>query len=102
MSLGADLDRGADLAILPPVPNPVPAGSRTISFCYGLRADSPVDLSIYDILGNPVAVVVHSDHENAGIYEVGLPISSSFSSGSYTYRLSGAGKNLSGRFVISR
>ncbi|MFI5264839.1 MAG: T9SS type A sorting domain-containing protein, partial [Candidatus Kapaibacterium sp.] len=101
-AISLKLDRGDGLAILPPVPNPATAGSKSIRFVYGLRSDSPLDLSIYDILGNPIGSVVHSENLNAGIYEADFPIGSNLPSGSYIYRLAGAGKILSGRWVIAR
>jgi hypothetical protein len=100
--ISSRLDHGETIAILPPVPNPLTAEGKSIRFVYGLQSDSPLDLSLYDILGNLIASVVHSEHQSAGIYETDFSIGTNIPSGSYIYRLAGAGRVLSGKLVIAR
>jgi hypothetical protein len=101
-TLSLRLDAGNDIAMLPPVPNPLTAGAKSIRFVYGLRSDSPIDLSIYDIIGNQISLVVHNEHESAGIYEAIFHVGADMPSGGYIYRLAGTGKVISGRFVVTR
>jgi hypothetical protein len=99
--LSSQLDRGNELAILPPVPNPSD-GKNTVRFVFGLSEDSPLDLSIYDILGNLVTTVVHDNDHPSGIYETSLMINPNLQSGSYIYRFAGLGKVISGKLVITK
>ena len=96
------LDKGNDLVLLPAVPNPATSSGRTVRFVFGLRMDSPLDLSIFDVLGNLVATVIHSDLQTAGISEADFSVNANMPSGNYIYRLSGAGKVLSGKLVVSK
>lgn len=100
--LSNDLEANG-IGILPVIPNPVNAADQTsLRFIYGMRSPGLLDLSIYDILGNVVATVVHDDHHLEGIYESDFPMGRNMPSGSYIYRLSGAGKVISGKLVIAR
>ena len=96
------LDQGDELAILAPVANSLREEGTSIRFVYGLNSDSPLDLQIYDILGNPVASVIHNEHQSAGIYESDFVVGANIPPGSYIYRLAGAGRVLSGKLVIAR
>ena len=102
ISLSSQLDRGNELALLPAIPNPATASGKSVRFVYGLRSDSPLDLSLFDILGNLIVTVVHVEHQSAGIYESDFPIGADMPAGSYIYRLAGTGKILSGKLVITR
>ncbi len=100
--LSSQLDHGSELVLLPPMPNPATGLSAYVHFIYGLRSASPLDLSVYDILGNLIATVIHAEHQDAGIYETSLSLGAIMSPGSYIYRFAGAGKVLSGKLVVAR
>jgi len=102
LSASSLLDKGNDLVLLPAVPNPATSSGRTVRFVYGLRMDSPLDLSIFDVLGNLVATVIHSDLQTAGISEADFSVGANMPSGNYIYRLSGAAKVLSGKLVVNK
>ncbi len=102
ISVSSQLDHGNELVLLPVAPNPLTQSARAVRFVYGLKMDSPLDLSVYDILGNLIATVIHTEHQDVGIYESELPISANISAGSYIYRLSGAGNVLSGKLVVTK
>ena len=99
--ISSQLDKGADLFVLPPVPNPT-QGSHTVRFAYGMKYDSQTGLEIYDIIGNLVAAARGDGFQYAGIYEINLPIPSKMTSGNYIYRLFGAGKVISGKLVVTK
>ncbi|MDP4230324.1 MAG: hypothetical protein Q8916_07985, partial [Bacteroidota bacterium] len=102
ISVSAQLDRGSDLVLLPPIPNPVTKDKKTIRFIYGCKFDSPVDLAIFDILGNRIANVVGDGYQAAGIYEADFAPGWALPAGDYLYRLSASGKVISGKLVITR
>jgi len=101
-SISSQLDRGSMIAMLPPVPNPVSGGKNSVSFVFGLSADSPLDLSLYDILGNHIATLVRDNDYPSGIYQTGFTVSSNIPTGNYIYRLAALGKVISGKLVITR
>ncbi|MFI5263141.1 MAG: T9SS type A sorting domain-containing protein [Candidatus Kapaibacterium sp.] len=98
--LSSRLDRGEQLVILPPVPNPAARGSNiSIRFVYGLNASEPLKLSLFDLLGKEVAVIFDDNHP-AGIYETRFAVPRNLPDGSYIYRLASESKVLSGKLVI--
>lgn len=102
-TLSKKITSGEMLSMLPVTPNPASLSKNsTVSFYYGLGSSSTVDLAIYDILGNTVATVVHSTTQSAGIYKVSFNPGSDITPGTYLYRLSGAGKVITGKLVIER
>ena len=64
-------------------PNPF---NPVTKITYALRVSGNVKLSVYDILGKEVSVIVN-EHQKAGFYETTFD-TSSLSSGIYFYRLS--------------
>ncbi len=102
LSISSQLDHGSEVVLLPAVPNPAAASGTSVRFIYGLRSDSPLELVIYDILGNYIATIIHFDHQSAGIYEADFPIAANIQAGSYIYRLAAAGRVLSGKLVVTR
>jgi len=100
--LSAQLDEGNGLAILPPIPNPVTSGQNSVHFVFGLSSNSPLDLSIFDMLGHHVATVIHTDSHPSGIYETDFSLGANIVSGLYIYRLAGAGKVVSGKLIIAK
>ncbi|MDP4229908.1 MAG: choice-of-anchor D domain-containing protein [Bacteroidota bacterium] len=100
-AISAQLDRGSQAALLPPKPNPILAGNA-VRFVYGLSGSSPVDLEIYDVLGNSIGKVIHDDEEASGIYVAVFPVSSKILSGMYIYRFSAMGKVISGKLMIGQ
>nr|HPN38563.1 T9SS type A sorting domain-containing protein [Melioribacteraceae bacterium] len=70
-------------------PNPF---NPTTTIRFGLPQASNVDLRIYDVLGQEVAVLVSGEYLNAGSYNFKFD-ASKLSSGTYIYRLQ-AGSNV--------
>jgi hypothetical protein len=99
-AISSKLSGGNDLAMLPPVPNPVTTGGKGIRFIFGMKSGSALDLSIYDILGNLTTAVVHQEYQSAGIYEINFPLGTNMPSGTYIYRLSGVGTVISGKLEV--
>jgi hypothetical protein len=97
-NIRASLDRGESVALLPVVPNPI-SSHGTIRFVYGIGQSSVVDLAIFDLLGKKIASVV-DETKPGGIYDVKYSLGSSFSAGSYIYRLSVNGKTISGKLIV--
>jgi len=100
--ISSRLESGNGLVLLPPTPNPATSLNGSIQFIYGIGSDTPIDLTIYDILGKPVATAFHTSIQRAGIYQIDFRPALSLSNGAYIYRLSGGGKVFSGKLVISR
>jgi IgGFc binding protein len=103
LALRGKLDRGDKLAMLPVIPNPATLSSRMpLRFLYALGESSPVDLMVFDMLGNRIATIVNQDAQRAGIYEAVFTPGKNMLPGAYLYRLSGAGKVLSGKLILDR
>ncbi len=58
---------------------------------YSVPTESKVQISIYDLLGSEIAVLVNGDH-SAGTYSVNWN-ASEFPSGMYVYRISAVSKD---------
>ena len=91
---------GETLALYPNAPNPFNPSTR---IAYRIPAPGPVDLTIYNLLGQQVRVLV-SDHQSPGRYEVlwdGRDASGrSVSNGVYLYRLTHPGGALTNRMLL--
>ena len=98
----AMLDKGADLALLPPTPNPINYNEANVRFTFGLSARTPLDLSLFDMLGNRVATVVSDDSHPAGIFSTEFRITPVIPSGTYIFRLAAEGEVISGKLIIAK
>jgi|GEM_PF-1956870 len=78
---------------------PNPAGSTT-TILYTLPSAGPVQLSVYDLLGRRVGILV-DEAKTPGTYEVQLD-TSSLSSGTYLYTLTTSGSRLVKTMVVVR
>ena len=96
--LSLQLDKGEQLAILPPVPNPA-SGKASVRFVFGTSETAPLKLSLYDLLGKEIAVIFE-DNFSAGIYQSHFNLPNGLPKGSYFFRLSGISKVISGKLII--
>lgn len=80
--IGRDTDRPASIYIDHNFPNPF---NPTTTIVYGMRNSGPINLTVYDMLGRQVAVLVNGV-KAAGEYSVTFD-ASGLSSGMYIYRL---------------
>jgi hypothetical protein len=85
----------------PVTPNPATASQHVVKFTYATRINAPVKLSIFDVLGNEVAIVVNNVVHAPGVYEAYYD-TSKLPSGTYTYHLSLPGWAGSKQMVISK
>jgi hypothetical protein len=99
--LSSRLDKGEQLAILPPIPNPATRDNNSVRFVFGTSESAPLKFSLYDLLGKEIAVIF-DDNFSAGIYESRFILPSSLAAGSYIYRLSNSSNVRSGKLVILR
>lgn len=88
-SVGPDGERPQTLALRQNFPNPF---NPTTVIRYDLPENAPVRLSVYDMLGRQVAVLVN-ETMNAGSHQVNFN-ASQLSSGMYMYRLEAGSKTL--------
>ncbi len=73
-------------------PNPF---NPTTTIRFGLQKEASVNLKIYNILGQEVAVLIHNQVMKAGVYNVNFN-ASNLASGIYIYRL------ISGNHVVAK
>ncbi|HYG67994.1 MAG TPA: T9SS type A sorting domain-containing protein, partial [Anaeromyxobacteraceae bacterium] len=93
----ASASEAGSLALGAPVPNPA-RGAVTISFALPEAAD--VRLSVYDVLGREVAILVDGTRE-AGAHAVTLD-AGALAAGLYVYRLQAGAEARSGHLTVTR
>ncbi|MEM9024308.1 MAG: T9SS type A sorting domain-containing protein, partial [Bacteroidota bacterium] len=99
MSVGINDQRGQlDVLDLYTAPNPVT--DQTV-FHYTLAQSGPVTLTVYDLLGQPVAVPVNRAHP-AGSYMIPWEPTAELAAGTYIYTLQTGNAIVSQRLVITR
>lgn len=97
--LSSRLDKGEQLAILPPIPNPASRNNSQVRFVFGTSESSLLKLSLYDLLGKEIAVIF-DDNFPAGIYESRYILPGNIPAGNYIYRLSSSWAVKSGKIAI--
>lgn len=101
IAYGLFLDEGPSVAqefnVLQNYPNPF---NSSTSIAFTIRKTAPVRISVYDILGNRVAVVI-DEIKNPGFFRVEFN-GSRLPSGVYIYRLESGGFNIAKKFILMK